>query len=58
MQVYSGDFCPTKIDEEGGFYATQQPNDFSKQVNELDAKVITAKAEIERLDEELKRNQS
>ena len=47
-------FVLPKIDEEWGFYATQQPNDFSKQVNELDAKVITAKAEIERLDEELK----
>ena len=47
-------FVLPKIDEEWGFYTTHQPNDFSKEINELDAKVITAKAEIERLDESLK----
>ena len=47
-------FVLPQIDEEWGTYANQEPDDYSQQINELDAKVITAKAEIDRLDEELK----
>ncbi|EMF0080550.1 viral A-type inclusion protein [Enterococcus hirae] len=47
-------FVLPQIDEEWGTYANQEPDDYSQQINELDAKVITAKADIDRLDEELK----
>lgn len=47
-------FVLPQIDEEWGTYANQEPDDYSQQINELDAKVITAKAEIDRLDGELK----
>lgn len=47
-------FVLPQIDEEWENYATQQTHDFDKKINELEAKVITAKTEIERLEEAIK----
>lgn len=47
-------FVLPQIDEEWAKYTQQQPDDYSKQINQLEAKVITAKEEIERIDENLK----
>ncbi|MGM9902490.1 viral A-type inclusion protein [Enterococcus hirae] len=47
-------FVLPNIDAEWANYATQQERDFDKQINELEAKVITAQTEIERLDEKIK----
>lgn len=48
-------FVLPQIDEEWGKYAqTQLDDDYSEQINELEAKVITARAEIKRIDEDLK----
>ncbi|WP_241161968.1 MULTISPECIES: viral A-type inclusion protein [unclassified Enterococcus] len=48
-------FVLPAIDEEWAAYAQQQSNDIDKRINELDAKVITAQTEIERLDEKIKK---
>lgn len=42
-----------KIDEEWEKYSQPESTDYDK-INELDAKVITAQTEIERLDEQIK----
>ncbi|MDB7101516.1 viral A-type inclusion protein [Enterococcus mundtii] len=47
-------FVLPQIDEEWENYATQQTHDFDKKINELEAKVITAKTEIEHLEEAIK----
>lgn len=47
-------FVLPQIDEEWAKYAQQQPDNYSKQINELEAKVITAKEELERIDTKLK----
>ncbi len=46
-------FVLPKIDEEWGFMPNRN-NGLCKKINELDAKVITAKTEIESLDEQIK----
>ncbi|EGP5655059.1 viral A-type inclusion protein [Enterococcus faecium] len=47
-------FVLPKIDEEWEKYSQPETTDFDKKINELDAKVITAQTEIERLDEQIK----
>ncbi|EGP5688485.1 coiled-coil domain-containing protein [Enterococcus faecium] len=47
-------FVLPKIDEEWEKYSQPETTDYDKKINELDAKVITAQTEIERLDEQIK----
>lgn len=47
-------FVLPKIDEEWERYSQPETTDYDKKINELDAKVITAQTEIERLDEQIK----
>lgn len=47
-------FVLPKIDEEWERYFQPETTDYDKKINELDAKVITAQTEIERLDEQIK----
>ena len=47
-------FVLPKIDEEWEKYSQPESTDYDKKINELDAKVITAQTEIERLDEQIK----
>ncbi len=54
MQVCQKFFVLPKIDEEWEKYSQPESTDYDKKINELDAKVITAQTEIERLDEQIK----
>ena len=47
-------FVLPKIDEEWEKYSQPETTDYDKKINELDAKVITAQTEIERLNEQIK----
>lgn len=47
-------FVLPRIDEEWEKYSQPETTDYDKKINELDAKVITAQTEIERLDEQIK----
>ena len=47
-------FVLPRIDEEWEKYSQPESTDYDKKINELDAKVITAQTEIERLDEQIK----
>lgn len=47
-------FVLPRIDEEWEKYSQPETTDYDKKINELDAKVITAQKEIERLDEQIK----
>ena len=47
-------FVLPRIDEEWEKYSQLETTDYDKKINELDAKVITAQTEIERLDEQIK----
>lgn len=47
-------FVLPKIDDEWEKYSQPESTDYDKKINELDAKVITAQTEIERLDEQIK----
>ncbi|EME3480751.1 viral A-type inclusion protein [Enterococcus faecium] len=47
-------FVLPKIDEEWEKYSQPETTDYDKKINELDAKVITAQTEIERLNERIK----
>ena len=47
-------FVLPRIDEEWEKYSEPETTDYDKKINELDAKVITAQTEIERLDEQIK----
>ncbi|MBK4874795.1 viral A-type inclusion protein [Enterococcus faecium] len=47
-------FVLPRIDEEWEKYSQPETTDYDKKINELDAKVITAQTEIERLDEQVK----
>ena len=47
-------FVLPRIDEEWERYSQPETTDYDKKINELDAKVITAQTEIERLDEQIK----
>ena len=47
-------FVLPKIDEEWERYSQPETTDYDKKINELDAKVITAQTEIERLNEQIK----
>ncbi|MGX7172653.1 viral A-type inclusion protein [Enterococcus ratti] len=46
-------FVLPQIDQEWETYTQQKPDDYHEQINALEAKVITAKAEIKRIDGEL-----
>ncbi len=47
-------FVLPKIDEEWEKHSQPETTDYDKKINELDAKVITAQTEIERLNEQIK----
>lgn len=47
-------FVLPRIDEEWEKYSQPETTDYDKKINELDAKVITAQTEIERLNEQIK----
>ena len=47
-------FVLPKIDEEWEKYSQPETTDYDKKINELDAKVISAQTEIERLNEQIK----
>lgn len=47
-------FVLPRIDEEWEKYSQPETTDYDKKINELDANVITAQTEIERLDEQIK----
>jgi hypothetical protein len=46
-------FVLPSIDEEWQKYSQEQPSDYDQQINELEAKVITAQTEIDRIDAEI-----